>query len=237
MHSPTINRQYSTLREWAYFQLREMIVNGLLPPGADLHESQLCEQLKVSKSPLREALRQLAQEGLVIAESNRGSYVTALTIDDFKEIYSLRRYVELLEVRLAAEHITAADIARLRENTRELEQCILNGDVRGFGERDVEFHLLLARLSQHRRLIKIQENLQTEMLRLVILRLNHSGQRPETVEEHLAIIDALQSRDADSAEARMRAHLDSAQAWRARSLEERLTKSTPPSSNGVPDGT
>lgn len=224
MSVPIVQRQYSTLREWAYFQLRDMIVTGVLPPGADLHESQLCAQLKVSKSPLREALRQLAQEGLVVAESNRGSYVTTLTIDDFREIYSLRRHVETLEARLAAEHITNVDVAQLHANTLQLEQCILKGDMRGFAERDVEFHLMLARISGHRRLLRIQESLQAELMRIVILRLSHSGHRPETVAEHLAIIDALEAHDPDQAETCMLAHLERAEEWRYRSLEERLTK-------------
>ncbi len=219
---PAVKRQYSTLREWAYFQLREMIVTGVLPPGADLHESQLCAQLNVSKSPLREALRQLAQEGLVVAESNRGSYVTELTIDDFREIYSLRRHIETLEARLAATRVTDADLAQLRANTFQLDQCIARGDTRGFAERDVEFHLMLARICGHRRLLRIQESLQAEMLRLVILRLMHSGQRPETVAEHTAIIDALAAHDADLAEECMRLHLVRAEEWRNRSLQESL---------------
>ena len=223
MSLPVVQRQYSTLREWAYFQLRDMIVTGILPPGADLHESQLCAQLKVSKSPLREALRQLAQEGLVVAESNRGSYVTTLTIDDFREIYSLRRHIETLEARLAADRITDVEIAQLRTNTTQLERCSLNDDTRGFAERDVEFHLTLARASGHRRLLHIQENLQAELMRIVILRLSHSGQRPETGGEHLAIIDALEKRDPDLAEMRMRIHLERAEEWRNRSLVDQLT--------------
>jgi DNA-binding GntR family transcriptional regulator len=215
-------RQYSTLREWAYLQLRDMIVTGVLPPGADLHESQLCAQLGISKSPLREALRQLAQDGLVVAESNKGSLVAPLTFEDFREIYSLRRHIEPLEVRLAAAHIDADTIAQLRANTDVLERCMREGDNRGFAAQDVEFHLILARTSGHKRLLRIQESLQAEMMRLVILRVVQSGMRTETADEHRAIIDALEARDGEGAAQRMTEHLERAEEWRRRALEERL---------------
>ncbi|HEY3082227.1 MAG TPA: GntR family transcriptional regulator [Chloroflexota bacterium] len=215
-------RQYSTLREWAYLRLRDMIVTGALPPGADLHESQLCAHLGISKSPLREALRQLAQDGLVVAESNKGSLVAPLTFDDFREIYSLRRHIEPLEVRLATPRIDAATVADLRANIEALEGCMRSGDNPGFAERDVEFHLILARTSGHRRLLRIQESLQAEMMRLVILRVAQSGMRTETAAEHSAIVDALEARDPDAAAGRMLDHLERAEEWRRRALEERL---------------
>jgi DNA-binding GntR family transcriptional regulator len=215
-------RQYSTLREWAYLQLRDMIVTGVLPPGADLHESQLCARLRISKSPLREALRQLAQDGLVIAESNKGSSVARLTFDDFREIYSLRRHIEPLEVRLACGRIDADTIGQLRANTEVLERCARQGDNRGFAAQDVEFHLILARTSGHKRLLRIQESLQAEMMRLVILRVVQSGMRTETTDEHRAIIDALEARDEELAARRMLEHLERAEEWRRRALEERL---------------
>lgn len=218
-------RQYSTLREWAYHRLRDMIITGQLAPGADLHEGQLCAQLNISKSPLREALRQLAQEGLVVATSNKGSHVASLTMDDLHEIYSLRRHIEPLEARLAAQRIGEPEIRWLRANIDALAQCIDRGDVRGFAERDVEFHLMLARISAHRRLLRIQESLQAEMLRLVILRLTHTGQRTETIAEHQAIVDALEVHDPDAAEQQMRIHLELAEAWRTRSLEQYLMDS------------
>jgi DNA-binding GntR family transcriptional regulator len=217
-----VPRQYSTLREWAYLRLRDMIVTGVLPPGADLHESQLSAQLGISKSPLREALRQLAQDGLVVAESNKGSLVAPLTFDDFREIYSLRRHVEPLEVRLAAARIDRPTIAALRANIEALDRCMRRGDNRGFAERDVDFHLILARTSGHRRLLRIQESLQAEMLRLVILRVIQSGMRTETAAEHRAIVDALEARDPDAAASRMLEHLERAEEWRSRALAERL---------------
>jgi DNA-binding FadR family transcriptional regulator len=96
------------------------------------------------------------------------------------------------------------------------------GDNRGFAERDVDFHLILARTSGHRRLLRIQESLQAEMLRLVILRVIQSGMRTETAAEHRAIVDALEARDPDAAASRMLEHLERAEEWRSRALAERL---------------
>jgi DNA-binding GntR family transcriptional regulator len=209
-------RAYSTLREWAYAQLREMIVSGELPPGADIHEGQLCAQLGISKSPLREALRELAQEGLVVAASQRGSYVSTFSPEDIAEIYSLRSYVEALEVRLATERATADDIRRLRANVAAMEECARRPDARGFVERDAEFHLLLARMAGHRRLLRVQEGLQTDLLRLMM---HHLARAPgvaeaEAVTMHRAIVDAVEGGSPDAAERLMREHIQRGEALR-----------------------
>jgi DNA-binding GntR family transcriptional regulator len=202
-------RAYSTLREWAYTQLREMIVTGLLRPGADIHEGQLCAQLGISKSPLREALRQLEQEGLVVAASQRGSYVAPFSPEDIAEIYSLRSYVETLEVRLATERATADDLRALHANIAAMEDCARRGDQRGFVERDAEFHLLLARISGHKRLLRVQQSLQTDLLRLMMYHLAGAGNAAVTDAStmHRAIVDALEARDRDAAERLMREHI------------------------------
>jgi DNA-binding GntR family transcriptional regulator len=202
-------REYSTLREWAYGQLRERIITGDLPPGADIHEGRLAAELEISKSPLREALRQLAQEGLVVTTGQRGSRVAELAPEDIGEIYSLRQYVEALEVRLAAERITPEQIAELRANVAEMEGAMASGDVRRAAALDVQFHLALARVAGHKRLLRMQQALQADMHRLVIYQFEHFGQVAESsaVQKHNAIIDALAARDADRAEREMRSHL------------------------------
>jgi DNA-binding GntR family transcriptional regulator len=212
-------RHYRTLREWAYFQLRDAIITGRLAPGADLHEGQLCAQLGISKSPLREALRQLAQEGLVVAASQKGSYVSTLTVEDFHEVYSLRLHLETLEVRLAAERATPEQVAELRANVEAMDRAFAQGDTRAFAERDVEFHLLLARFSGHGRLLRIQESLQAEMLRLVMHPLMRAGLRAEAMPEHAGIVDALAAGEADLAEQRMRSHVLHAEELRRRAFE------------------
>jgi DNA-binding GntR family transcriptional regulator len=219
MESPPLPRPvraYSTLREWAYAQLREMIVSGQLPPGADIHEGQLCAQLGISKSPLREALRELAQEGLVVAASQRGSYVSTFSPEDIAEIYSLRSYVEALEVRLAAERATADDIRRLRANVAAMEECARRADARGFVERDAEFHLLLARMAGHRRLLRVQEGLQTDLLRLMMHHLAHAPgvAEAEATTMHRAIVDAVERASPDAAERLMREHIQRGEALR-----------------------
>jgi len=213
-------RAYSTLREWAYGQLREMIVTGVLPPGADLHEGQLCAQLGISKSPLREALRQLAQEGLVVAASQRGSYVAPFSPEDIGEIYSLRSYVEALEVRLATERATVEDVRALRANVAAMEECARRGDQRGFVERDAEFHLLLARIAGHKRLLRVQQSLQTDLLRLMMYHLARAGSAAATDAStmHRAIVDAIEARDPDAAEREMREHIHRGETLRRRLL-------------------
>ena len=202
-------RPYSTLREWAYYQIREMIITGALAPGADIHEGQLGAALGISKSPLREALRQLAQEGLVIAAANRGSFVAPLTEGDIGELYQLREYLEVMAVRRACAHHTPEQLAALRASVVALEEQSRRGNIRSIAQEDVAFHLMLARIADHRRLIRIQESLQTEMLRLVMQQFTDWGEQAETdaVQKHQAIVDAIADGDDAAAEAHMLAHL------------------------------
>ncbi len=209
-------REYSNLREWAYRRVREMIISGELAPGADIHEGQLCAQLRISKSPLREALRQLAQDGLVIATSNRGSHVSALTEEDIGEIYALRHTIEEMAVRLAAPRITPAQVAALETNVAAMERCKRAGMVREFAELDVAFHVEIARIAGHRRLLRIEESLQTEFLRLFIQQIAAWGDAAETdaVRHHGAIVAALAAHDADTAAAHLRSHILSGERYR-----------------------
>ena len=191
-----------------------MIITGQLAPGADLNEGQLANSLGISKSPLREAIRQLAQDGLIVTASNRGSVVSSLTLEDAREIYSLRRHLEVLAVRLAAGRVSPEQLGGLRANIESMRQCTSSEDWRAFSEADVEFHLLLAEASGHRRLLRIQHSIQVELLRLVVNRVVGWGLRPEAVPEHELIVEGLAAHDPEVAEARMREHLDEAEAWR-----------------------
>lgn len=215
-HPADTPRRYSTLREWAYTQLREMIVTGELAPGAVILEGDLCERLDISKSPLREALRQLHQEGLIDTVSNKGSRVATLSEQDIEEIYQLRAYIESMAVRLACAKRTAPDIADLRNAIHALEAIKSSGDLRAIAEQDIRFHLLLAQISGNRRLIRIQQNLQIEMLRLVMRQFLDWGDAAESdaVRRHTAIVDAIEANDPDAAEREMRAHIAKGQEFR-----------------------
>ena len=209
-------RRYSTLREWAYSQIREMIVTGALAPGAVIREGDLCAQLEISKSPLREALRQLHQEGLIDTVSNKGSTVATLSEQDIEEIYQLRTAVESLSVRLACERHRPEDIAALRASIQKLHDKRQLTDIRAIAEEDIHFHLLLARIGGNDRLLRLQENLQTEMLRLVMRQFLDWGDVAETdaVRRHGAIVDAIEANDADAAERELRAHIIQGQEFR-----------------------
>ncbi len=214
-------RQYSTLREWAYRRLREMIVTGELGPGETIREGPLSERLEISKSPLREALRQLHQEGLIVTVSNKGSKVASLTEEDIREIYQLREYTEALAGRLACQRRTPEQIAALRANVAALAESVGRDSHREVAERDIAFHLLLAQIAGHRRLLRIQENLQTEMLRLVMRQFADWGEVAETdaAVKHAAIVDALEAGDADLVEARIREHIRQGKYFRRAAIE------------------
>lgn len=236
----TETRQYSTLREWAYRHLREMIVSGELAPGETIREGPLSDRLEISKSPLREALRQLHQEGLIVTISNKGSKVASLTEEDIREIYQLREYTEALAGRLACQRRTPEQIAALRANVAALAESVGRDSHRQVAEHDIAFHLLLAQIADHRRLLRIQENLQTETLRLVMRQFADWGEMAETdaAVKHAAIVDAIEAGDADLVEARIREHIRQGKYFRRAAIEGDwfpVADGHPPAANATDD--
>jgi DNA-binding GntR family transcriptional regulator len=202
-------RAHSTLREWAYPQLREMIVAGVPPPGAEIHEGQLRAHLGISRSPLCGHSASSPRRGWLWPRRSAGSSVAPFSPEDIAEIDSLRSYVEARDVRLATARATDDDVRALRANIAAMEECARRGDHRGFVERDAEFHRLLARIADHSRLLRVQRGLQADMLRLMMYHPAGAGNAAVTDASimHRAIVDAVEAGQPDAAERLMREHL------------------------------
>jgi len=178
--------------------LRELILDGRLRPGTHLRETQLAQSLGVSRNTLREALRSLAEQGLVTHQPHRGVVVTDLSAEDVADLFRLRLVLE--EAGLAA--IDAGGIERLGEATDAFAAALRRGDAVEALEHDFAFHRILVAALGSSRLSAAHERAQGE-LRLVLLQLDREYEPPQ-VDEHRAIVDALRSGDATSA---LRTHL------------------------------
>jgi DNA-binding GntR family transcriptional regulator len=181
--------------------VRDAIISGVLIPGERLTESTIARQMNVSRAPLREALRQLEEEGLVIRIPNRGCFVVDLSEQDIREIFSLRATLECTAIEWATANLTASDIASLRENIQQCRQAIQNGDPDWLTRLDMQFHELLCTRANHRRLLKAwyTNNGQLRMLVNGRFRLL-SDYVPETViSDHTAVLAALERGDAAAA--------------------------------------
>jgi DNA-binding GntR family transcriptional regulator len=195
--------------DWVYEEIREAIIDLRLAPGEPLREAAISEQLGVSKTPVREALGRLEQEGLVETTSFKGAVVSGYSPRDLEELYELRALLEGAAVRTAADE--ASDETRLQmqqivERSRDLRDA---GDLTGLASLLGEFDLVVYDQVTNRRVSALIDNLRAHLTRIGNLTEGIPGRVVASVEEHAAIVDAIMRRDPDGAERLMRAHLAS----------------------------
>lgn len=200
--------------ERVYQQVRRGILTGIYAPAARLRETQLANDLAVSRTPVREALRRLGAEGLVEIDTHRGAQVRSWTERDVDEIYSIRVKLESYAARLAAERSTEDQIARLRAIVAErdrLDDTDPDAKIKS-AELAFQFHRQLLDMSGDLHLASIISGL-VEMPVLHRAQLRYSkGRLDESAIEHTLIVQALAEHDAEWAEAIMRQHVLGARA-------------------------
>jgi DNA-binding GntR family transcriptional regulator len=198
---------HDSLHEEVAATLREQIFAGLLPPGGFLDEVALCESLKISRTPLREALKVLTAEGLLTHQPRRGCFVTEVTEQDLDDIFPV---IALLEGRCAfeaARNATDADLTALTTLHERLEGHAKAGRIQSYYETNFAIHEAIILLANNRWLAQAIADLR-KILRLARLQQLHApGRLAQSLSEHLSVFAALKSRDSEGAEAAMRTHL------------------------------
>jgi DNA-binding GntR family transcriptional regulator len=198
---------HNSLHDEVAAQLRERIFAGELAPGSFLDEVQLAEQLKISRTPLREALKVLTVEGLVRHEPRRGCFVNEVTEKDLDEIFPV---IALLEGRCAyeaAQNATDAEIAALEDLHQKLARHAKAKRINEYYEANFAIHEAIIALADNRWLAMVIGDLR-KIVRLARLQQLHApGRLEQSLSEHLAVFAALKARDAEGADAAMRTHL------------------------------
>lgn len=178
--------------------VRKMILSGRLQPGDRVVENQLTHQLGVSRPPLREALRVLEQEGLLVQQPRRGAIVVPITLHDVYEIFTLRDQLERMAVELGVPVRVPARLERCRTALRELEEGARAGDAAIVTDRAFDFHLAVVGLAGHRRLEDAYRSLSLQM-RLCMAMNQRARVSDEglwgNVERHRAILETLERGD------------------------------------------
>jgi DNA-binding GntR family transcriptional regulator len=194
----------------AYAALRERILSGHIGSGERLGEMELSQQLGVSRTPIREALRRLSADGLVELSPNRGARVTEWSVDDLNEIYRLRALLEGYGASLAAHRIESATIATLSTLCDEMEHCARRGgsrDLDRLANINSQFHATILDTVGSNRLVGL---LATVVQVPLVLRAFHQyspEQLTRSMSQHRDLVAALSVRDGDWAEMVMRAHV------------------------------
>jgi DNA-binding GntR family transcriptional regulator len=213
--------------DWVYEEVRQAIIELRLQPGEPLREATMAEQLGVSKTPVREALARLEQEGLVETTSFKGAVVSGYSPQDLQEIYELRELLEGAAVRAAAATASRETVAHLESLVIESRELRTRDDLEGLAVLLGAFDLVIYDQVVNERIRALIENLKAHLARIGRLTEEIPGRVKASVEEHAAIVDAIAAHDADGAERAMRAHIRSV-------LGDQLEAAEAPSATGEP---
>ncbi|MGI6092006.1 MAG: GntR family transcriptional regulator [Negativicutes bacterium] len=199
---------YQPLREVVCEALREAIISGVLKPGERLMEIQLAEELGVSRTPVREAIRKLELEGFVIMIPRRGTYVADLSIKDINEVFEVRTSLEVLAAGLATERITDDELEKMERLLVHIGEYIEKGDMDKIVEADSQFHDILYQATRNDRLVQIISNLREQLTRFRSISMAYPGRLKNTLEEHSRLVEALAARDQQLAERLATEHME-----------------------------
>lgn len=199
---------YQPLREVVCETLRQAIRTGVLKPGERLMEIQLADELGVSRTPVREAIRKLELEGYVIMMPRRGTYVANLSIRDVNEVFEIRTSLDSLASGLAAERITDEELERLERLLVSIGDGIENNDMDKIVEADTQFHDLLYQASRNARLVGIIYNLREQLTRFRTTSMAYPGRLKETLEEHSRIVEAIAEGNVELAQKAAEDHME-----------------------------
>lgn len=198
--------QRRPLRDEAYVVLRRAIVNGDLKPGEHLNERALAKQLGLSRSPVREALRRLEQEGL-IAFSRQRLVVQQLSLNKVEELYQIRQQLEVLVARLAAREAQPEGLARLESVLAQMADAIRQGQSEAASLQGVYFHDLLAEIAGNQRLAGLLTSINEEIHRFRALYVGARIRSQDALTEHQGILAAVAAHDEDLAAGLMSTHI------------------------------
>ena len=196
------------LRDVVFNTLRDAILRGELKPGERLMEMHLANKLGVSRTPIREAIRMLEQEGLAVTVPRKGAQVARMTEKDLQDVLEVRDALDELAVSSACAHITEEQINELRETVKEFERAIQSGDVRKMVQADEDFHNVIYRAADNPKLETIVKNLREQMYRYRYEYIKDHTDYKQLVREHAAIIAGFERHDVAYVRAAMHTHLE-----------------------------
>lgn len=196
-----------------YEGLREQITSGKLPPGAWLVEAQLAAQFKVSRTPVREALRRLIDDHLVAHNPNCGAVVRAIDVQEATEIGQIHEVHDGLAARLAAQRADEVGLQRLADVLSDMRALLKGSDWNGAVTANVAFHSLIYELAGNSRLMSLAQDLSQSMRRLSAGALADPKRARQILSEHERCVETITSRDPEAAEQAAREHGRACMSW------------------------
>lgn len=199
---------YLPLRDVVFQTLRTAILKGDLKPGERLMELQLASKLGVSRTPIREAIRMLEQEGLAIMIPRKGAEVARMTEKDMEDVLQIRCSLEELAVRLACQNITQMEMQELRVAMEQFREKTTTEDIAAIAQADVNFHDVLYKSADNPKLLGLLNNLREQMYRYRVEYLKNPSIYQQLITEHRQLYETVKMQDAEKAAAYTRMHLE-----------------------------
>lgn len=199
--------EYLPLRDVVFNTLRQAILKGELEPGERLMEIQLAERLGVSRTPIREAIRKLELEGLVIMVPRKGAEVAKITEKDLNDVLEVRCALEELAVELACKKITKAQVEKLESTLATFKVAIHGKNLTEMAEMDEKFHMVIYEATGNTRLIQTLNNLREQMYRYRVEYLKDKDVYGKLVVEHESIAKNILEANVDLAKENVKDHI------------------------------
>jgi len=199
---------YLPLRDVVFHTLREAILKGELKPGERLMELQLAAKLGVSRTPIREAIRMLEQEGLAITVPRRGAEVARMTEKDMQDVLQVREALDELAASIACELITDEEMEQLEQAAKDFEEATDTKDVKRIADTDMVFHDIIYHATRNPKLVNILNNLREQMYRYRVEYLKDEQNYPVLLKEHREILMGFRERNTDMVTDSMRKHVE-----------------------------
>jgi DNA-binding GntR family transcriptional regulator len=206
MASRDINIDNTPLSEKIAQTIRNNIIKGIIKPGERLVEPKLSEQLGISRTPIREALRLLEMEGFIDIIPRRGAVVTTLSRKDIDDIFIIKMKLESLAAKLAVAHLEKADIDKMKELASKMEAGSAKG-VTQLINWNYDFHNVFIYQCHNERLVRMLEGLQQQFKRATVYSFTTEGRTKKVNEEHQRLIDAFEAKDEDTVEKIVEQHV------------------------------
>ena len=201
-------QNHKPLREMVYEELKMQILKGSIIPGTRMMEVELAEEMGVSRTPIREAIRKLEKEGLVTIEPRRGAYASMISTEDMVEILEVRQDLEGLAAYFAADRMTKSQMEELKQVSNSYNEAVKEGNMEAMIKHDTRFHHIIVESCRNKILVQMIEQLQELVLRFRYIYYDNFRRAENMPEEHEAIVAAIAEGDADKARAAADIHIE-----------------------------
>ena len=200
-------QNHKPLREIVYDELKRQIMVGEIAPHTRMMEVELADEMGVSRTPIREAIRKLEKEGLVTIEPRKGAYAADISIKEMVDVFDVREYLEGMAASLAATKITSDQKAELEEIAESFKEAVESGNIQQVVKYDEDFHKFIVKCSDNKTLVQLVSQVQDLSLRFRYIYYEDFSRFKHIPTEHAEIVEAIIRGDSEKARDEMSAHI------------------------------